>query len=197
MAMFSAMALAVALGSSHGTSQTYPPASVPPAGYAAPQASIVVPYQIARNGGDGITAEQARQMLTLLGKMPTGEQAERMIDALESIETILQGAAREPVAPKGVTSPAQPQAAPKASPRAKAPVGPTKLQAMQGACGGCHTPSKQQGGFILFASDDRKSLKPFTNREKKLISEKIEAEEMPPKDSPQLTPAAKAAMIRW
>lgn len=92
----------------------------------------------------------------------TKAQASEMLDLLRKIE-------------QNTRAGVGPQAAPKR--------GPELLAVAKQRCAACHTESKSEakgGGFILFADETAKTLKPLSAREKSRVKEAVQGGTMPP-----------------
>lgn len=136
--------------------------------HATPPVPVVVPYYGATYGTPGgFSAADAKRVVELL------ESIDRRLAAIEE---------RTPGAPAAV--------------KAK---GPDLTAVARQHCAACHTPAKADGaggGFILFAADDAKALKPLSGREKTRIAEAVQSGTMPPGDRKKLTAVEKAA-FKW
>jgi hypothetical protein len=135
--------------------------------HANPPVPVVVPYYGATYGTPGgFSAADAKRVVELL------ESIDRRLAAIEE-----RTGGPVPIKAKG----------------------PDLTATARTHCAACHTPAKADGsggGFILFAADDGKALKPLSGREKTRVAEAVQAGTMPPADRKKLTAAEKAA-FKW
>lgn len=134
-----------------------------------PSPPVTVPYYGATYGAPGgFSAAEAKRVVELL------ESIDKRLEAIE--------------AKTGAGAPVNLKAK-----------GPDLAAVAKTHCAACHTPGraeKEGGGFILFAADDGKSLKPLSGREKTRIVDEVQAGTMPKDGRKKLTATEKAA-FKW